>query len=71
MSLHLDPYGSTFVVFRRATSVASRTVDAPTRTELATVTGPWDVRFQPNRGAPADGAVRQPDVVDDAPPTPA
>jgi len=53
VSLHLDPYGSTFVVFRRATSVASRTVDALARTELATVSGPWDVRFQPNRGAPA------------------
>jgi hypothetical protein len=54
VSLHLDPYGSTFVVFRRATSVASRTVDPLTRTELATVSGPWEVRFQPNRGAPTN-----------------
>jgi len=53
LTLHLDPFGSAFVVFRRATSVASRTVDALARTELATVSGPWDVRFQPNRGAPA------------------
>jgi hypothetical protein len=52
VSLHLDPYGSSFVVFRRATSVASRTIDAPTRTALATIGGPWEVRFQANRGAP-------------------
>ncbi|HEX7979361.1 MAG TPA: glycosyl hydrolase [Gemmatimonadaceae bacterium] len=51
--LHLDPYGSIFVVFRRPTSLALRRVDAPARTELATIAGPWDVRFQPNRGAPA------------------
>ncbi|GJG88077.1 hypothetical protein tb265_32580 [Gemmatimonadetes bacterium T265] len=52
--LHLDPYGSTFVVFRRSAAAApSRTVAAPARATLATVAGPWQVRFQPGRGAPA------------------
>ena len=50
--LHLDPYGSVFVVFRAATSAPSRTIADPARAALTTVTGPWTVRFQPNRGAP-------------------
>jgi hypothetical protein len=50
----LDPYGSTFVVFRRATTATQRTVPAETRTTLATLSGPWTVSFQPGRGAPAD-----------------
>jgi alpha-L-rhamnosidase len=56
--LHLDPYGSTFVVFRRPTTVASREPEPVLRGELArmsgplaTASGPWEVRFQPNRGA--------------------
>jgi hypothetical protein len=51
--LHLDPYGSTFVVFRRRTTAASRTLGEPTRAALLTVAGPWEVRFQPEHGAPA------------------
>jgi hypothetical protein len=53
VALHLASYGSIFVVFRRPTTVASRSVDATSRTALATLSGPWDVRFAPNRGAPA------------------
>jgi hypothetical protein len=60
MPLHLDPYGSTFVVFRRPTSVASREPEVWSRGELAkmsgplaTAPGPWEVRFQSDRGAPA------------------
>jgi hypothetical protein len=55
--LTLDPYGSTFVVFRRATTATQRTIPSPTRTTVATVAGPWTVTFQPGRGAPAE-AVR-------------
>jgi hypothetical protein len=51
--LDLDPYGSTFVIFRRATTAASRTIPATVRTPLATIGGPWDLSFEPNRGAPA------------------
>jgi hypothetical protein len=50
----LDPYGSTFVVFRRATTATQRTIPPATRTTVATITGPWTVKFQPGRGAPAE-----------------
>ena len=50
--LHLDPYGSVFVVFRRNTTAPSRTVPHPTSTVLTAVQGPWDVSFPPNWGAP-------------------
>jgi hypothetical protein len=53
LPLHLDPYGSTFVVFRRPAAAPSRTLPNATRSALVTVSGPWEVRFQPNRGAPA------------------
>ncbi len=51
--LHLEPWGAVFVVFRKSTSVASRTLPQPAETQLATVDGPWKVTFQPDRGAPA------------------
>jgi hypothetical protein len=50
--LKLEPWGTVFVVFRKATSATARTMPAKTETELATVGGPWKVSFQPNRGAP-------------------
>jgi hypothetical protein len=50
--LHLDAYGSVFVVFRHAAGAPSRTVPTPTSTTLATVAGPWNVSFPPNWGAP-------------------
>ena len=50
--LHLDPWGTVFVVFRKATGVPSRTVAAPVARVVATVEAPWTVRFQPGRGAP-------------------
>jgi hypothetical protein len=52
--LVLDPYGSTFVVFRRATTATERRIAPETRTTIATVSGPWTVTFQPGRGAPAE-----------------
>jgi hypothetical protein len=52
--LELDPYGSTFVVFRRATTATQRTIAPSTRSPLATASGPWTVTFQPGRGAPAE-----------------
>jgi hypothetical protein len=51
--LHLEPWGTVFVVFRRATKVTSLTLPKIVRTELTTVEGPWNVSFQPGRGAPA------------------
>jgi hypothetical protein len=51
--LKLEPWGTVFVVFRKATAETSRTLPVRTETEVATVNGPWTVSFQPDRGAPA------------------
>ena len=51
--LHLEPWGTVFVVFRKATSENSHTVLDPIAIKVATLTGPWNVAFQTGRGAPA------------------
>jgi hypothetical protein len=51
--LHLERWGTVFVVFRRATTETSHTVPAAGETQLATVDGSWSVAFPPDRGAPA------------------
>jgi hypothetical protein len=50
--LHLEPWGTVFVVFRKPTSETSRALPKPTETQVATMDGPWHVSFQPGRGAP-------------------
>jgi hypothetical protein len=50
--LHLDPYGSVFVVFRQAATASSRALPRPASTLLATLAGPWEVSFPPEWGAP-------------------
>jgi hypothetical protein len=52
--LHLDPHASVFVVFRRAAAAPARTLPGATTTVLATLAGPWSVRFPPNWGAPPE-----------------
>jgi hypothetical protein len=53
VSLTLQPNDAVFVVFRKAATAPSRTVSTPVETKLTNVEGPWDVAFQPERGAPA------------------
>jgi alpha-L-rhamnosidase/Glycosyl hydrolases family 2, sugar binding domain len=50
--LELEPWGSVFVVFRKATSATNRNVPAGEKKELTTLDGSWKVTFQPDRGAP-------------------
>jgi (4-O-methyl)-D-glucuronate---lignin esterase len=50
--LHLEPWGTVFVVFRKATSASSHAIPKVTETKLTTIDGPWNVAFQPGRGAP-------------------
>jgi (4-O-methyl)-D-glucuronate---lignin esterase len=50
--LHLEPWGSVFVVFRRTTSKTSHTIPEVTTTKAATINGPWNIVFQSGRGAP-------------------
>jgi len=49
---HLDPLGSTFVVFRHATTVKTRELPTWSETQALTVQGPWTVSFPPAWGAP-------------------
>ena len=51
--LHLEPWGTVFVVFRKPTQETSRTLPKVMVTDLATIEGPWQVAFQAGRGAPA------------------
>jgi hypothetical protein len=57
--LHLEPWGTAFVVFRKATTQRSLTLPQKTTQELATLQGPWTVHFQPDRGAPASFTMDQ------------
>ncbi len=50
--LHLEPWGTVFVVFRKPAASSARTLPVTTESKLATVDGPWRVSFQANRGAP-------------------
>ena len=52
LQLHLEPWGTVFIVFRNATTKTSRTMPVVTETKLATVDGSWQVSFPPDRGAP-------------------
>jgi hypothetical protein len=51
--LHLEPWGTVFVVFRKTTQETSRVLPKVVEKELATIEGPWKVAFEPGRGAPA------------------
>jgi hypothetical protein len=53
LPLHLEPWGTVFVVFREPTKETSRTLPEIVETKLATLDDSWDVSFQPGRGAPA------------------
>jgi hypothetical protein len=50
--LHLEPWGTVFVVFRKATTETSHELPKVAESKLADVGGPWKVSFQPGRGAP-------------------
>ena len=50
--LKLAPGDAIFVVFRKPTRQLERTFAEPSRRSLGAVTGPWEVHFQPGRGAP-------------------
>ena len=50
--LHLEPWGTVFVVFRKPTKETTHTLPKVAETEVATVDGPWTVSFQADRGAP-------------------
>ncbi len=51
--LHLEPWGTVFVVFRKNAKTPSRTLPTHTEEANATVYCPWHLSFEPDRGAPA------------------
>ena len=53
MPLVLTPHDAIFIVFRKPAAEAARSLPVRTESVLASVTGAWDVAFQPDRGAPA------------------
>jgi hypothetical protein len=55
--LHLEPWGTVFVVFRKPATTLTRALPTVVETRLATVDGPWKVSFQQDRGAPASIAL--------------
>jgi hypothetical protein len=50
--LHLEPWGTVFVVFRKPAQTSSRTLPKIVDSPIAAVEGAWDLSFQPDRGAP-------------------
>ncbi len=44
--LSLEPWGTVFVVFRHPTTETNHALPRTTETELATLSGPWDVQFE-------------------------
>lgn len=52
--LDLDPYGSVFVLFRKKAAAPFRTLPHPKSEELETISGPWQVSFPPDGGAPPE-----------------
>jgi hypothetical protein len=51
--LRLDPNDAVFVVFRKVSAAPSRTLPVSAKACLTSISGPWDVAFQADRGAPA------------------
>jgi hypothetical protein len=52
LPLHFEPWGTVFVVFRNSTRETTHTVPRATEKQLAALDGPWNLAFQPGRGAP-------------------
>src|SRR5205807_3110457 len=50
--LRLEPWGTVFVVFRHPAESPSRAIPGVVEQVIAIVEGPWDVAFEPDRGAP-------------------
>ena len=50
--LQFEPWGTVFVVLRKSTNEASRTLPKMQETDITTIDGPWNLSFQADRGAP-------------------
>lgn len=59
VTLNLDPEDALFIVFRNKTNKGSFSIPETEETEIASVTGAWEVHFQAERGAPAQATFEQ------------
>ncbi len=55
--LKLEPWDAVFIVFRNPAKTSTRKLPTTTQSDLATIDGPWNVTFQPDRGAPAQASL--------------
>jgi hypothetical protein len=51
--LHLEPWGTVFVVFRKPAHMPVRVLPKLVETQIATIDGSWTLSFERGRGAPA------------------
>jgi hypothetical protein len=52
VQLHLVPNDAVFVVFRKKATASSRIIPQPVEELVSAISGPWEVTFQLDRGAP-------------------
>lgn len=57
--LHLEPWGTVFVVFRKSARESSRTLPEVSENKVASVEADWKIDFQPDRGAPPSATFNQ------------
>lgn len=50
--VHFTEHQSAFIVFRKKTNITSRSVTRTSPVLLTTLTGPWEISFTPDMGAP-------------------
>ena len=55
--LDVGPEDAFFILFRKPAQAPSRTIAPATVKQIATLSQPWTIRFQPGRGAPAEIAM--------------
>ncbi len=59
ITLNMHPDDAVFVVFRKLTDESSAMISEVKESELTTIEGKWEVRFQANRGAPENATFNE------------
>lgn len=62
VTVDFDPFGTTFLVFREPALASSHDAPAARWSVVDTLSGPWNVAFQSDRGAPA--SIVLPELID-------
>lgn len=57
VTLNLEPNDAVFVVFNKKANANSFVLPKKKETVLKTISGPWKIAFQPERGAPAEATL--------------